>query len=335
MSTLSVVIQTRNAAPGLAKALASVRWADEIIVADMHSDDATRAIARAQGARVVEVPRHPRVDAVRNESIAQATGDWILVLDADEFLMPEAEAQIRSLIRDAGDTLNAYAIPRFNRIDGQILRGAIWYPDPQTRLFRKGTVRWPDAIHQPPEVVGGPARIRGLENPEGLHIHHDNYADLEAFIERQVRYALCDRYDPDPDRFDLESYLRDAWRQWTSRCDPRRDGDLSRALAVIMAWDRLLRGLIHWNRLAVRPPLDTLFLLPPRMESEEALAALRRLEAENRALRDRLDALTATRWHRIGRRLQRWMPGLMRRLGALFRSPGPPAKPGAREHEKG
>ncbi|MCE9630710.1 MAG: glycosyltransferase family 2 protein [Planctomycetia bacterium] len=260
MHRVTVIVHARNAAAGLAKLLPTVRWAGAIVVVDMESTDDTADVALAHGAKVVPVELHPRVDAVRNRFLETATTEWILVMDADEYLADDAAELVAGLIAEHGTSRDAFAIPRLNRIGSHVMRGSGWYPDQQIRLFRRGTVRWSDSTHRPPEVLSGRERLLLLKAPGCLHIHHDNYTDLRAFIERQVRYALNDVYDPhsyEPDR-----YAAAALEAFAGRHDPEADGDLSRALAVIMAWDQVIRGLIHWDQLADKPSLEGYLTLP-------------------------------------------------------------------------
>ena len=258
--SVSCIIHTRNSADTLDKALDSVAWADEIIVVDMESTDSTRAIAAKYTQRILSTPIVPRVDGIRQQFLAEARHDWILVLDSDEYLAADAQVNVTHLLEQYGDRYDAFAIPRFNYIAGQIMRGSGWYPAPQIRLFRKGTVRWPDANHQLPEVITG--RLLELEPPDCLHIHHRNYEDLRHFIRKQLDYALNDRYDSDPSTFDFSSYTAKAYQNLATHQDTEHDGDLSHALATVMAWDAVMRGLIHWDSLSPKPPLAMLTGLP-------------------------------------------------------------------------
>ncbi len=260
---ISCIVHTRDAEATLDRALASVAWADELIVVDMASRDRTREIAARYASRILEAPPVPRVDGVRSRFLEEATHPWIFVLDADERLADDGEENVRALIAEAGDAIDAYAIPRFNAIAGQTMRGSGWYPDAQVRLFRKGTVRWTDSIHVGPEVLTGRERRRVLRPPGCLHIHHANYEDLAHFLRKQLDYALADRYDDDPERFRFDDYLARAWEELARRREPELDGDLSRALSLAMAWDAVVRGLIHWDRLRPRPALPDAVALPP------------------------------------------------------------------------
>ncbi len=257
---LSCIIHTRNSAETLDKALDSVAWADDIIVVDMESTDSTRAIAAKYTQRILSTPIVPRVDGIRQQFLAEARHDWIFVLDSDEYLAADAAVNVTNLLEQHGDRYDAFAIPRFNYIAGQVMRGSGWYPAAQIRLFRKGTVRWPDANPQLPEVITG--RLLELEPPDCLHIHHRNYEDLRHFIQKQLDYALNDRYDSDPATFDFSSYIAKAYQNLAIHQDTEHDGDLSHALATVMAWDAVIRGLIHWDSLSPKPPLAMLTGLP-------------------------------------------------------------------------
>lgn len=260
LGRVTVIVHARNAAAGLARLLPTVHGVAEIVVVDMESTDGTADVARTHGARVLPVELHPRVDAVRNRFLEAAATEWILVMDADERLADDGPPLVAELIATQGGRYDAFAIPRLNRIGGQVMRGSGWYPDLQIRLFRRGTVRWSDSTHRPPEVVSGRERLLLLEPPDCLHIHHDNYANLRDVIERQVRYALHDVYSPDG--YEPDRYAAAALEAFARRHDPDADGDLSRALAVIMAWDQVIRGLIHWDQLAEKPSLEDYLTLP-------------------------------------------------------------------------
>ena len=260
---ISCVIHTRNSAATLGAALRTARWTDELLVVDMESSDGTVEMARGAGALVVPIPVADRVDGVRNHGVSLAAGEWILVLDSDEWLADDAEAEVRGLVAARGREFDAFALPRFNTIGGQVMTGSLWYPDHQVRLFRKGCVRWSDTHHRAPEVVTGPSRLLELTPPDCLHLHHANYESLRHVVAKQLSYALTDSYDPDPSRFAFAEYVARAHRQLALRSDPGADGDLSRALALVMAWDSVVRGLLHWESLSPRPPLPPLEALPP------------------------------------------------------------------------
>lgn len=90
-------------------------FVDEIVVADTGSRDRTREIARERGARVLDVPWTEDFSAARNVSLDAATGDWVLVLDADELLSPELGAELRVAV--ARRDVFACFLPVVNRYD--------------------------------------------------------------------------------------------------------------------------------------------------------------------------------------------------------------------------
>jgi len=263
---ISCIIHTRNSGETIERAVASVAWADELIVVDMESTDNTLDIISRHNAKIFHQQIAPRVDGIRNLFLDKAKNEWIIVLDSDEYLPDDAEDNIKSLLNKYNSRFDAFAIPRFNRIAGQIMRGSGWYPDHQIRLFRKGCVKWPDAIHRLPEVLTGANRLLELSPPDCLHIHHLNYKDISRFIRRQIEYALEDVYDPDPANFDFSDYIARAYENLALHNDPETDGDLSHALSLLMAWDAVVRGILHWERLDPRPSLGYLRALPFALE---------------------------------------------------------------------
>lgn len=264
---ISAIVHTYNSSETLEKALQSIAWVDELIVVDMQSTDRSVEIARNFTDRIFSVAATPRVDGIRNEYNAKAGHDWLFVLDSDEYLAADAKDETATLIEQHGRRYDVFAIPRFNYIAGQIMRGSGWYPDHQIRLFRKGTVHWKDGIHVPPEIITGKERLYELVPPDCMHIHHSNYRDLRHFIQKQVEYAFNDSYPNNADDFDFAKYLQAARDQLTIREDREHDGDLSSALSLLSAWDCIVRGLIHWDSLKPRPPLGDDVLLPHTSKS--------------------------------------------------------------------
>lgn len=302
---ISAIIHTRNSEQTLKQALTSVRWVDELLVVDMSSTDRTVEFAEAVADRVISIAPADRVDGVRNRYLEEASGEWLLVLDSDEWLAEDAGEELRCLLLELGSRFDAFALPRFNTICGQVMRGGQWYPDHQIRLFRRGTVLWEDSHHRPPRVITGPERLFELVPPDCPHIHHHNYSDLREFVLRQASYACTDWYDENPASFDWPGAVTRAHRALALRHDQAADGDLSHALALLMAWDEIVRGLLHWDSLRPRPSLDKLVALPPKPLSilPRAEVALRRWLGRRHSMRFLL--------HRLRDRFR----GLLRRLG--------------------
>lgn len=179
---LSVTIITKNEAHNLEDCLRSVAFADEIVVLDSGSTDDTVEIARRFTDKVF-VEEWRGYGRQKNRATELATGDWILNLDADERVTDELRAEIQRVIADplAGD---AYRMPRRNYVCGQWLRHGGWYPDHQTRLWRRGAAHWSEAeVHEKLQVTVG--TVGTMTAP----LDHHTYRTLGEYVERQARYA--------------------------------------------------------------------------------------------------------------------------------------------------
>ncbi len=259
---ITIVTHTRNSQSTLPKLLATTAWARARIVVDMDSTDETRSIAREAGCLVLDVPVGDADDFLRKGFLGEPQTEWTFVLDADEYLADDAEEAVAAILREHAKACDAIGIPRFNSIAGHVMRGSGWYPDHQIRLFRTGHVHWQPGRDRLSLVGGGEARLELLDPERNLHIHRDKGASLEELLEQLLRDARADSYDMDPAAFDFGDYIAEAYAEYNRRFDREKDGDLSAALATIMAWDRILRGIIHWEKLGRRPELSRTFSLP-------------------------------------------------------------------------
>ena len=141
MQKISAYILTFNEAAKIEAAVASVLWADEVVVVDSSSTDRTAEIASALGARVIDVPFNGFGD-LRNRAIEACQHDWIFSLDADERCTEAVRDEILELL--AGTSAHdVYRVPRRSYMMGRWIRGSGWYPNfRQPQLFRKGTMRY-------------------------------------------------------------------------------------------------------------------------------------------------------------------------------------------------
>ena len=183
MPQLSVAIVTLNEEETLARTLASVAWAEEIIVVDSGSTDRTAEIARSFGARVIE-REWPGFAAQKNFAIAQCTGTWVLSLDADEELTPELQQEIKTLL-GANPQLDAYYLKRRNYFLGRWIKHGGFYPDAKLRLFRRtdGTPMFGErAVH---ETIA----FDGKTGTLNFDLLHHSYPTLASYIEHMNRYS--------------------------------------------------------------------------------------------------------------------------------------------------
>lgn len=144
---ISLVIITYNEEANIERCIRSVPFADDVVVLDSGSTDRTTEIARKLGARVrVEPWRGYHKQKVR--ATAMAFHDWVLSLDADEALSPEAAKELQELI--GGElTADAYSFPRISYHLGKWIKHGGWYPDRQIRFFNKNSAEWTDSnVHE-------------------------------------------------------------------------------------------------------------------------------------------------------------------------------------------
>ena len=184
MEKISAYILTYNEAEKIAAAVASVLWADEVVVVDSFSVDRTREIATALGARVVDVPFNGFGD-LRNRAIGICKYDWIFSLDADERCTAAVRDEILALLAE-GPPRDAYRVPRRSYMMGRWIRGSGWYPNfRQPQLFRKGSLRYTlEPVHEGYELLSKKP-LGTLKNA----IWQFPFRNLEQLISKMNRYS--------------------------------------------------------------------------------------------------------------------------------------------------
>jgi glycosyltransferase involved in cell wall biosynthesis len=179
---ISAIVITKNAEATLRRCLESLRWADEIIVVDSGSSDRTLEICRECGVRVQQTPDWPGYGPQKNRALDLAVGDWVISLDADEWISPELRTEIKRVLALA-DSRDAYAIPRRSSFCGRFMRHSGWWPDYVVRLFRRGSTRFSeDQVHERPIVSGSTGRLR-------QPIMHEAITDLDQMILKMNMYS--------------------------------------------------------------------------------------------------------------------------------------------------
>jgi len=179
--TLSLCMIVKDEEAVLSRCLNSVRdIVDEIIIVDTGSADATKEIAKSLGARVFDYPWDDDFSSARNFSLDRATGAWILVLDADEFLAPGSKEEFIKLLQDDG------AEGYFIRIVSLLGESSDFETceDMVVRLFRnRPEYRFRGAIHeQVRPAIAGLAGENALKKAPAA-ICHDGY--LSAVIHKK------------------------------------------------------------------------------------------------------------------------------------------------------
>jgi glycosyltransferase involved in cell wall biosynthesis len=180
MPSLTVIIVAKNEAQNIADCVKSASFANEVIVLDSGSTDATADIARGLGARVM-LTDWPGYGPQNNRGIDAATSDWVFSLDADERISPELAAEIRQAI--ASPTLNGFRVPRLSQFCGQFMHHGDWWPDYTRRLVRKGQGRFTEHfLHANLQISGELGTLKA-------HLIHYSYRNLEDVLEKLNRYS--------------------------------------------------------------------------------------------------------------------------------------------------
>src|SRR5918994_2136771 len=192
---ISATIITFNEESNIKAACESVAWADEVIVVDSNSTDATRTIAEACGARVI-TNAWPGFGLQKQFAVDQAKHEWIFSLDADERVSDELKNSIQRL-RNAKDAelADGYLVARRTFYQHRWIRGGGWYPDRQLRLFQKSKGRWKNRhIHESVTMNPG-ARVEKL-NGDLLHYTSQNAAHHHRMIgERYAPLAALQMFE--------------------------------------------------------------------------------------------------------------------------------------------
>ncbi len=179
---ISAVIIAYNDESNMRACLESVQWADEVIVVDSHSTDATTAISREYTDHVFQ-HAFSGFGKLRNDAVAHATHDWIFSLDTDERATEEIRDEIR-LQLERGPDAEAFFVPRRNYFLGRRIKRCGWYPDyRQPQFFHKGHMRYAqDLVHETYELDGRAGYLRA-------HVDQYPFRDIDHCLIKMDRYS--------------------------------------------------------------------------------------------------------------------------------------------------
>lgn len=246
---ITAAIITKNEADNVREACESVSWADEILVVDSESTDATRELAEAAGARVIVRP-WPGFAAQKQFAAEAASNDWIFSLDADERVSDRLRENLLSLkSKGEGELADGYRVARRSFYMGRWIRGGGWYPDHQLRLYRRAAGRWEGAhVHESVRMTEG-SRVATLQG-DLLHFsvrdashHHrmigERYAPLAArqMFESGRRATPLSIATAAPAAFIRSYFLKGGFR----------DGLAGLAIARFAAHHAFLKQLLLWE----------------------------------------------------------------------------------------
>ena len=185
--SISVIIITRNEQASIRRCLESVKWASEVVVLDSGSTDDTVRICREYTDHVHQTD-WPGFGAQKNRALGHATGDWVLSLDADEWVTQASRGEIERAVAQPMEAA-AFRLPRLSSFCGRFMRHSGWWPDHVVRLFRRGAARFSDdAVHERVIVDG---KIGTLQEP----LMHETFVDLGELLEKMNNYSTLSAQD--------------------------------------------------------------------------------------------------------------------------------------------
>ncbi len=198
-NNLSVVVIAKNEEEKVAVCLESLRWADEIIIADNGSSDKTIEIAKNFTSKVFRF-EGLTFDEIRNKATEKTTNEWILYVDADERILASLKEEIKQLINSS--KYSAYAISRRNIIFGEEVKYGPFFPDWVIRLVKKEAFEgWIGKVHEYLKFKGE----LGYTTNSMLHLTHRN---VDQFILKTLDYSKIDSKL----RFDTNHPKMTGWR---------------------------------------------------------------------------------------------------------------------------
>jgi len=182
---VSVVIVVFNEAIKLRDCLKSIEdFAEEIVVIDIGTETGIADLTKDFGGKYLRRGFVSYVELIRDFSISQTSGEWVLILDPDEQLTESLKTKLKELAIDG--EYSVINIPRKNIFGGQWIAHTNFWPDRQIRFFKRGAVSWPKIIHTYPKIIGKVYDLPATEENVLLHFGYDNF---NQFLDRQRRYS--------------------------------------------------------------------------------------------------------------------------------------------------
>ena len=183
MLQLSAVVITYNEEKNIRRCIKSIQpVADEIIVVDSFSKDGTRQICEEEGVKFVEHAFEGHIQQ-KNFAVSIASNDFVLSLDADEFLSEELANSI--LEAKKSGTRQAYSMNRLNGIAGRWIRSTDWYPDKKIRMWNKNIGKWGGYNPHDTVIVNPGTQVQHLSG----NLMHDSYQNYQEMKVKALQYA--------------------------------------------------------------------------------------------------------------------------------------------------
>jgi glycosyltransferase involved in cell wall biosynthesis len=241
MQPISIIIPTYNEAENLKALLPLLQWADEILVVDSFSTDASVEIAKQHNARVIQ-REYINSASQKNWAIPQATHEWIFLIDADERPTSGLIAEVKKILalEATKEEAVAYWIGRDNYFLGKEIKYSGWQNDAVIRLFKKSCCRYADKeVHS--EIIAN-GKVAWLKE----RFNHYTYKNMSHFLSKMERYAAWSAQDYGAKTGKItwfHLYIKPAFRFFKHYILKQgfRDGKEGLIISKVMAWSVFLR----------------------------------------------------------------------------------------------
>jgi hypothetical protein len=193
---------------------------------------------------VLTVPWSPTVEETRAFALAQCSHDWVLFLDDDECLSPEAVCFIQHEL--AAPRADIYALPLRHYVLGEHDERAYYWPEHHVRCFRRGSVSFGDTVHA--GITLRSDRVMQVSPEAGACIHHLSHPDVASWIERTNRYtSRPDRARVEHDDGDLAAFAHARIDHWIARSRDRTPDGYPAAVALLRSIYDMVDRLKAWE----------------------------------------------------------------------------------------
>ncbi|RJR28786.1 glycosyltransferase family 2 protein [Candidatus Microgenomates bacterium] len=242
---LTAIIITKNEEKMIEDALKSLKFADEILVVDTGSFDKTIYIAKKYKAKIVKYTSGESFSDWRNKGLAEAKGNWVLYVDADERIPNALAGEISNILKTKSE--GAFAIPRKNIVLGRELLHGGWYPDYVKRLFSVNVLtQWTGDLHEEPVFSG---KLLHLENSM-LHIKHETFSEMLIKTNKWSQIEAKLMFDANHPPMNTVRFVSAMWREFWSRMVLRNaylDGKVGVIFSIYQVFSRFVSYAKLWE----------------------------------------------------------------------------------------
>lgn len=244
MIKLTAIIPTGNEIHNIEEVIASVDFADEILVVDSFSTDGTYEKALELATKVIRRD-YEYSASQKNWAIPQAKHEWILLVDADERVTPELKSEIIEILKNPKLDVVAYWIGRINHFMGKRVNYSGWRNDKVIRLFKRDFCKYQDK-HVHAEVIAN-GKIDRLHHK----LYHNTYITFDKYLEKMNRYAWWQAKDYDKKTGKLTAYhfvIKPFWGFFKHYIIQSgfRDGVVGLAIGYVQGYTVFMRYAKLW-----------------------------------------------------------------------------------------